>query len=228
MSIWQRIAELLKALASGESLASVFERLRTPPERSVAFTIAVISLAAKMAKADGHVTPNEVRAFREVFHIPPGDEAAAARVFNLARQDVAGFDIYAARIGAMFGEDKTILENLLEGLFHIATADGHFHDAEDAFLAEVTRAFGLEERVLRSVRARYVPGAAPDPYAVLGVDPDTPVTEIRARWRQLVRESHPDHLLARGVPEEAMVLANRKLAALNDAWREIQAEARVQ
>ena len=200
MSVWKRIAEALKALASGESLSEIFDRLRTPPERSVAFTIAVISLGAKMAKADGQVTRNEVRAFREIFHIPPEDEAAAARVFNLARQDVAGFDVYAARIGAMFDDDPALRENLLEGLFHIAMADGTYHDAENNFLSRVATALRLDARTFQAVRARYVPGAEPDPYTVLGVSPDTPLPEIRRHWRQLVRDTHPDRLMAHGVP----------------------------
>lgn len=100
MSIWTRISEALAALAKGEGLSAVFERLRTPPERSVGFTIAVIALSAKMAKADGLVTRDEVMAFREVFHIDPSEEANAAKLFNLARQDVAGFEEYAQRIRA--------------------------------------------------------------------------------------------------------------------------------
>ena len=105
MSIWSRISEAVAALvARGEALSAFFDRRRTPPERSVAFTIAVVSLGAKMAKADGQVRPVEVAAFRDVFQIAPKDEAAAARVFNLARQDVAGFDIYARRIARMFSD----------------------------------------------------------------------------------------------------------------------------
>ena len=91
MSVWARIAAALQALASGEALSNLFDMLRTPPERSVAFTIAVIALGAKMAKADGLVTKDEVAAFRQVFTIPKSEEENAARVFNLARQDVAGF-----------------------------------------------------------------------------------------------------------------------------------------
>ena len=127
MSIWTRISDAVSALANGESLSEVFDRLRTPPEKTVAFTIAVIALSAKMAKADGLVTRDEVMAFREVFSIPPEDEAGAAKVFNLARQDVAGFDDYARRIRAMFGEDHGTLCDLMEGLFHIAMADGTYH-----------------------------------------------------------------------------------------------------
>ncbi|MGB0903458.1 MAG: TerB family tellurite resistance protein, partial [Mangrovicoccus sp.] len=102
MSIWSRIGAAVSALAQGEPLAEVFDRLRAPPERSVAFTIAVIALGAKMAKADGQVTRNEVAAFRQVFHIPKAEEDNAARVFNLARQDVAGYEHYARRIRKMF------------------------------------------------------------------------------------------------------------------------------
>lgn len=223
MSIWTRIADALSALASGEGLTAVFDRLRTPPEKTVAFTIAVIALSAKMAKADGQVTRDEVMAFREVFHIPREDEAGAARVFNLARQDVAGFEDYAKRIRAMFGQDQGTLCDLMEGLFHIAMADGTYHPGEDAFLLRVAEIFELPEGAFRRLKSRFVPDAEPDPYDVLGVDPDMPIEEIRATWRQLVRDSHPDRMIARGVPEEAVKLSERRLIDINRAWDEIAA-----
>jgi DnaJ like chaperone protein len=169
MSIWSRISEALAALAKGEGLSAVFERLRTAPERSVAFTIAVIALGAKMAKADGQVTRDEVTAFREVFHIPASEERAAARVFNMAREDVAGFEDYAARIAAMFRSDDkpcgqdSVLCDLMEGLFHIAAADGTYHPGEDAFLERVAEIFGLDRAMFERMRARHTPGGAPDP-----------------------------------------------------------------
>lgn len=222
MSIWSRIAEAIAALANGESLSEVFEKLRGEPDRSVGFTIAVIALGAKMAKADGRVTKDEVVAFREVFLIPEAEEANAARVFNLARQDVAGFDIYARRIKAMYGDDDRPLCDLLEGLFHIAVADGVYHPKEDDFLHEVASIFGFDERRFRGVRAQFVKEAERDPYDVLGVDPNAPMDEVRKAWRQLVRETHPDQMMARGVPEEAVKLAERRMVAINRAWEEIQ------
>ncbi len=223
MSIWTRIADALSALASGEGLTAVFDRLRTPPEKTVAFTIAVIALSAKMAKADGLVTRDEVMAFREVFNIPAEDEAGAARVFNLARQDVAGFEEYAKRIRAMFGQDRGTLCDLMEGLFHIAMADGTYHPGEDAFLLRVAEIFDLPEGSFRRLKSRFVPDAEQDPYDVLGVDRDMPLSEIRAAWRQLVRDSHPDRMIARGVPEEAVKLSERRLIDINRAWEEIAA-----
>ncbi|MGR3805012.1 molecular chaperone DjiA [Marinibacterium profundimaris] len=221
MSIWTRITAAISALAQGEGLAEVFDRLRTPPERSVAFTIAVIALGAKMAKADGQVTRAEVTAFREVFQIAPEDEANAAKVFNLARMDVAGYDVYAERIHNMFQHDPTTLWDLMEGLFHIAVADGVYHPDEELFLEDVSRIFGLPRHEFRAMRARYVPDAAPDPYTVLGVTPDMDVAEIRRVWRRLVRETHPDAMLARGLPEEAIKLAEKRLIKINRAWEEI-------
>ncbi|WP_299960009.1 molecular chaperone DjiA [uncultured Roseobacter sp.] len=221
MSIWSRISEALSALTAGEGLSAVFDRLRSPPERSVAFTIAVIALGAKMAKADGQVTRDEVTAFREVFHIASQDEQGAAKVFNLARQDVAGFEDYASRIREMFASQPETLRDLLEGLFHIAMADGFYHPNEDAFLERVTEIFGLPQAEFNRLRMRFAPEARQDPYAVLGVTPDTPPQDVRRAWRRLVRENHPDAMIARGVPEEAMQLAQKRMADINRAWDEI-------
>ncbi len=225
MTIWERINEAIAALRQGESLAEVFERLRTPPERSVAFTIAVIALGAKMAKADGQVTRDEVTAFREVFQIAPDDEAQAAKVFNLARQDVAGYEEYARRIRGLFEDDHGCFCDLMEGLFHIAMADGMYHPNEDQFLEHVAELWGMKRAKFLAIKTRFVPDTDPDPYYILGVDPQTPIGDIRKAWRQLVRDTHPDAMMARGVPEEAIKLAERKLIDINRAWEEINGKA---
>lgn len=222
MSIWTRISQALQALTQGESLAAVFDHLRTPPERSVGFTIAVIALGAKMAKADGQVTRDEVRAFRQVFHIPAQDTAAASRVFDLARQDVAGYQDYARKIARMFGDDRSVLCDLMEGLFHIAMADGTYHAKENDFLVQVAEIFGLGESRFRQLRTRFVPDATPDPWSVLGASPDQSLEDVRKLWRQAVREAHPDQMIARGLPEEAVRMAERRMVDLNRAWEEIQ------
>jgi DnaJ like chaperone protein len=221
MSIWKRISDALAALAQGEGLSAVFEKLRTPPERTIGFTIAVIALGAKMAKADGLVTRDEVTAFRQVFHIPASETQNAARVFDLARKDVAGFDLYAARIRDMFGAGHQALVDLLEGLFYIAVADGRYHPNENVFLEEVARIFGVQSRDFVNMRARFVPDENPDPYCVLGVDPSADAETVRQAWRALVREYHPDRMIARGVPEEAMKLAEKRLIQANWAYEEI-------
>lgn len=225
MSIWSRMADAIAALAQGEGLSAVFDKLRAPPDRTVAFAIAVIALGAKMAKADGIVTKDEVVAFREVFLIPPEEEANAARVFNLARQDVAGYEIYAGRIKAMYSDNDAPLCDLMEGLFHIAMADGIYHPKEDAFLRDVATIFGFDDRRFRGIRAQFVADADRDPFDVLGVEPTATMEDVRAAWRKLVRETHPDQMIARGVPEEAVKLAEGRMVAINRAWEEIQKAA---
>jgi DnaJ like chaperone protein len=220
MSISTRIAEAISAIvARGESLLAIFERRR--PEESVAFTIAVIGLGAKMAKADGLVRAAEVAAFRQVFEIAPEDEAAAARVFDLARQDVAGFETYATRIARMFRHRPTVLEDILEGLFQIALADGRYHEGEEDFLRTVAGIFHIAPEAFTHVEARHLEGHREDPWQVLGVARDASLPEVRARWRELVRLHHPDKMIARGLPPETVNLANARIAAINRAWEEI-------
>ncbi|MBC6407237.1 MAG: DnaJ family molecular chaperone [Rhodobacteraceae bacterium] len=231
MSIWNRISNIIAGLGQVPSLAHVFERLHRPPQYSVAFTIAVIALGAKMAKADGRVTVDEINAFREVFHIAPADEANAARVFDLARRDVAGYQDYARRIRRLFAENDACLIDVLEGLFYIAAADGYYHPNEDRFLTTLAEIWGIPWERFQAIRARFAPqgagktGGAGDPYHVLGLTSGAPLAEVRRAWRRLVRETHPDAMAARGLPPEAIGLANGKMAAINAAWAQINGKA---
>src|SRR5262249_13309080 len=142
------------------------------PRRRVTFTIAVIALGAKMAKADGEVTRDEVAAFNEVFSVPPGEEAHLRTIFDLARRSTHGFESYARQVGRLFADDRAVLEDLLGGLFHIALADGAVCAAEDSYLREVARHFGFDAEAYARIRATHcgsAPAAADDPYAVLGL-----------------------------------------------------------
>lgn len=225
MSIWTRIGDAISALLDGEPLSAVLEKLTTPPERTVAFTIAVIALGAKMAKADGQVTANEVAAFRQIFTIPPGEESHAARIFNLARTDVNGYESYARQIGKMFSDRPEMLADLLEGLVFIAIADGSYHPEEDAFLLRVAEIFELPNQKLREIKARLIQDFS-DPYGILGLTSDVSDSELRARFKCLVRELHPDQMIGRGAPVEAQRLAEQRLAAVNDAYALIRDERR--
>ena len=192
--------------------------------RQVAFTIAVIALGAKMAKADGQVDRSEVAAFKEVFQVPQSETANVARVFDLAKRDARGFEPYAQQIARMFRKNHPVLEELLEGLFHIARADGKIHDAEIAYLAEVARLFGFSEADFARIREANIGPDKADPYTILGVTRAMSNDEIRAAWRKLVRDNHPDRLIAQGLPEEFVMLANQKVATINAAYDKVAKE----
>ncbi len=197
------------------------DRLLAPAPRPAAFSIGLIALSAKMAKADGVVVPLEVAAFREVFDIPPEDLPSVARVFDLAKQDTAGFEAYARQIGTLFADEPETREDLLDALFHVAKADHALHERELEFLEEVARLLGFEGAAYERIEARHVrrPG---DPYAVLDLPPDATDLEIKARWRALVSEHHPDRLSSRGLPPAALKLANDRVAAVNAAYARIE------
>ena len=191
------------------------------PRQRIAFTIAAIALGAKMARADGDVTRDEVAAFHEVFAAPPGEEDHVRLVFDLARKSTHGFESYARQMGRLFANNRIVLEHLLDGLFHIALADGGLCHAEDAYLREVTRHFGFDAADYARIRAHHVGGPDADSdsaYTVLGVAPGTPLGEIRLAYHRLVRETHPDLVIAQGLPPECITLANARIARINAAY----------
>ncbi|HEY5048445.1 MAG TPA: DnaJ family molecular chaperone [Rhizomicrobium sp.] len=196
-------------------------------EPGIAFTIAVIALGAKMAKADGVVTGDEIDVFFRNFRVPSSEEGNVRRIFNYARQDTAGFESYAGQIAGMFRDRPAVLEDILDGLFEIAKADGVLHPGELAFLERVAEIFGFAPGEFRRIRASHFGPDAEDPFVVLGVDRDASEDEIRHTFRLLVRENHPDSLIARGVPEEFIRLANDKLAVINGAYDRIKKERRI-
>ena len=218
MSIWQRVRE---AVSRRGPLALLVGNPRDPRD-SVTFTIAVIALAAKLSKADGRVTRNEVAAFREVFRIEPGQENSIGFVFNMFRRSPHGFESYARRIRRLFGRDDAVLKDLLDGLFFISMADGHHHPCEHRYLRKVAIIFGVSEACFRQLTARYVPDAW-DPWKVLGVRHDASEQQIRTKFREEVREAHPDRLMARGMPKEMIELGTRRIADLNRAMHELRA-----
>lgn len=194
------------------------------PRRRIAFTIAVIALGAKMAKADGAVTRDEVAAFGEVFQVPPGEEEHVRLVFDLARKSTAGFESYARQVGRLFADDRVVLEDLLGGLFHIALADGRLRAAEDAYLGEVARYFGFDAAEYTRIRALHVSGEkdeSEDPYMILGIAPDASADAVRRAYHRLVRESHPDLVVAQGLPPECIALATARLSRINAAYEQI-------
>ena len=229
MSIWQRIAELLRALAQGTSefagsLLSALDPERwLPGGRDAAFTMALIALLAKMAVADGVVSAREVTAFRNTVDVPPEAQRDVERLFALAQQDVAGYDSYARRIARLFEDSPATLEHVLDGLFYIATADGYVHEDEYEYLRSVSDIFGFDAVKFEQIAAQHIvlPHEGPDPYAVLGLAPDASDEEVRRTYRQLVAEHHPDRMAAKGVPPELMSLASRKMATINAAYDQV-------
>ncbi len=227
MSVWSSIVEMAARAFDPEADPPEFGEECAPRPNDVGFTAAVIGLAAKMARADGSTTEAEMAAAAQVFRPPPGEEAAFQRAFLLAQQTVLGFDSYAKQIGRKYRARPCLLEDVLDGLFHIAGADGAVSDAELAYLEEVAAHFGFSELEFRRIKATNLGPDADDPYAVLGLLPGASIEEVRQAWRRMAAENHPDRMLQRGAPPEFVEIARDKTAAINAAYARIRDELSV-
>ena len=185
--------------------------------KRVAFTVAVIALSAKMAKADGVVSRDEIAAFRERVYIPPTEVKQVGKFWDLARQTPAGYEDYAKQVAYLFPAKAPILEQLMDLLFHIAKSDGDITAPEQSYLHSVASIFGFDDsefdRLLAINRS-----SGPSAYEILGVSADCDNQTVTRRWRELVRTHHPDTLIANGMPEEFVAAANDKLARINAAY----------
>jgi DnaJ like chaperone protein len=200
------------------------------------FAVSVVVLSAKLAKCDGPVKREEINAFKRLFRIPPENMSDVAELFDRARETADEFEPFADRLGEAFADNKGMLEEVLAALFHIARADGALTNGEVRFLQRVQVGFGLDARAWERARDGYTtsgaagspPGApAFDPYAVLGLPRDASDEQVRATWRKLMRENHPDTLAARGVPADFVKRATDKVAEINAAWDRIKRERKL-
>lgn len=198
-----------------------------PDARQVAFTTAIIVLSAKMAKADGQVTPDEIATFKRIFQIPPDEQKAVARIWGEAKRDAAGYEPYAQQIAGLFRNEPQVLEELLGALFHIAKADGVMHPEELKMLTNIGMIFGFDAHAFERIKHIHLGSDAAggtDPYEILDIGRDASDDAVKKKYRELIRENHPDVLMAKGVPQEFVDLANEKMAAINAAYDRITKE----
>ncbi len=193
---------------------------RRSATQSTAFTGAFVALAAKMAAADGVAVRAEADAFERFLEVAPDEFKGIRRIYDQAKEDVTGFEIYADRIGQMLKDDPATKRSVLECLLMIACADGVLHPAEDHYLKKVACRFGYSDVEFSSIRALFIHDPE-SPFAILDLPPDASIADIRTRYRKLVRANHPDRLMAKGAPPAVVKAATQKLAAINTAYENI-------
>lgn len=234
-SIWGKIGGAGLGLAFGGPLSALLGAFAGhvlvdrdgaffgPVPRDVVFTTGLIALSAKMAKADGVVLRSEVDAFERIVEVPPEEHSNVVRLFDLAKSTTLGFEAYARQIAEVLGDEPALIEDVVDGLFDIATADGAVHEAEFAYIQTVAGILGIEGPAFDRVAARHV--ARPDdPYLVLGAERALSDAALKRHYRALVADIHPDREIARGLPPEAIRIATQRLAAVNAAWDRIMLE----
>jgi DnaJ like chaperone protein len=218
MTFWRNIASL-----AARRVDDAFCDQCPPglPGEDPAFSTAVTALGAKLASADGRADPEEFSAFIEVFHPEPGGQRNIERLYDLARQTTLGFESYARRLAKRYRGCPQLLEDVLDGLFHIAEADGVVTAEELSYLERVSELFGLSPLTFQRLRALHLGAEPGDPYVILNVPHDAPDADVHAAWRHALAEAHPDRVLARGLPAEFVEVANAKASSINAAHDEI-------
>jgi DnaJ like chaperone protein len=196
--------------------------------REEVFAITVTVLAAKLCKCDGPVKRTEIDAFKRNFRIPPSSARGIGRLFDQARDSIDSFEPYAAQLAEAFADSRGVLEQVLGSLFNIARADGPLNAREHEFLCRVHRRLALDQvswdRAFGETPRRPMEVDADDPYLQLGVIRSASGEELRATWKRLMRENHPDSLASRGVPADFVARASEKVARINAAWDRIKRE----
>ncbi len=214
----------LAAYAYEDEIRQVVGRFKPSPDptRTTAFTVGVIALGAKMASVDGEVTGDEIRAFRQVFEVDETEIGNFERVFEMAKRQPDSYEAYARQLAGLFEPGSTVLEELMHCLFHVATVDGELNPREHAYLRNVAEIFGFDEQGFERLSAHHMEFMACEPCLVLGGPADAPVDEIKAAYRRLVREHHPDRLIGLGMPEEAIRVATDRLATITQAYERLK------
>jgi DnaJ like chaperone protein len=223
MSFWRKIAGLAVRNLDEADCPTCPPGL---PGEDPAFTTAVTALGAKLAKADGRAQASEYEAFAEVFQPEPGSQGNVRRLYQLARQTTRGFESYARRLAKRYRHCPQLLEDVVDGLFFVATSDGAVTQDELAYLERVSQLFGQSPLTFRRLKATHLGFEKEDPYEVLGVPHDASDAEVRAAWKAELSDAHPDRARARGLPDEFIEVAEAKAAAINAAFDAVMRERR--
>lgn len=185
---------------------------------------AVTALGAKLARADGSSDQVEFESFIEAFPPGPTSEPQIRRLYGLAGETTLGYEAYARRIGKRYSRCPELLEKVVDGLFHVAEADGAVTGDELDFLERVSTLVGLSPLKFRRLRTKHLGAPADDPYHILGVEPDAPDEVVRAAWRKALSEHHPDRAANQG--GERLAAAERRASAINAAFDAVLRERR--
>ena len=199
---------------------SGFQRGFAPPQQ--VFAIALIILTAKLAKADGQVSKEELIAIKNKLKIPDHEIGQVGKIFNKAKEDSLGYEPYAQQITQIYKNNPAVLDEVINILFYIAEADGKVSESEIAMIRNIARIFGINQSQFEGIRESRKGSDKLNPYVVLGCDPNDDFASIRKKYLNLTKAHHPDVLMSKGVPNEVIEESKKKMRAINSAFDQIE------
>ena len=213
------LGSIIGGKVSRSKSAGGFRSFRQPQQ---VFALSLIVLSAKLSKADGSVSREELVAVKDKLKIPENELDQVGKIFNQAKTEAAGYEPYAQQIAQIYKKNSQVLEEVINILFYIAEADGHISEAELNMIEHIAQIFGLSSSQYNSIKESRKNSDKLNPYVVLESKSDDDLQVIRKRYLKLSKEHHPDLLLSKGVPEEVIEESKKKMRAINSAWDQVQ------
>ena len=186
------------------------------------FALSLIVLSAKLSKADGQVSREELIAVKDKLKIPDSELDQVGKIFNKAKEESTGYEPYARQIAEVYKGNLNIMEEVINTLFYIAESDGNVSDKELEMIEDIARIFGLNDIQINGIKESRKSSDKLNPYIVLESKPEDSLDTIRKRYLKLSKEHHPDLLMSKGVPQEVLDESKAKMRTVNSAWSKIQ------
>ena len=239
MNIWGKIIGSTSGFALGGPIGALIggaaghaiDKMQPPKKRAdklalkqIGFTIGIIVLSAKMAKADGKVTKQEILAFKNKIDVPDTEMKNVAFLWDQAKKSTQGYEVYAQQISNLLEKNSPVLEELLNLLIVIAEADGKITHPEIIYLKRVSEIFSFSNEDFERIISYKIKDRS-NPYKVLGVSEKTPISEVKKIWKKLVTKHHPDLLISQGMPKELIKKNTQRLTEINNAWETIKKQS---
>ena len=186
------------------------------------FALSLIILTAKLSKADGYVSREELVAVKQKLKIPEHEIDQVGKIFNKAKEDSLGYEPYAQQIAQIYRNNPAVLGEVINTLFYIAESDSNVSDSEIAMIRDIAKIFGLSKSQFEGIKESRKSSDKLNPYVVLGCNPNDDFSDIRKKYLILSKEHHPDILMSKGVPQEVIEESKKKMRAINSAFDQIE------
>ena len=213
------LGSLIGGKISGAKSGAGFRSFAQPQQ---IFALSLIVLSAKLSKADGKVSKEELVAVKDKLKIPDNELDQVGKIFNKAKEESTGYEPYAQQIAQIYKGNSNVLEEVINILFYIAEADGNVSNSELKMIEHIAQIFGLSQIQFNGIKEGRKSSDKLNPYIVLESKHDDDIQTIRKRYLKLSKEHHPDLLISKGVPEEVIKESKNKMRAINSAWNQIQ------
>ena len=198
----------------------------------------LVSLLAKVAKSDGRVSELEARLITQVLDDlsqkvsgVSGVREYLKEVYNSQKENVDNAYETARNYKRSFNLNYDTCVARLTFFLNLAYIDGEFNKSEQDIIRNIAYGFGIDKETLDEIIFKFDSfygsrfGAdhdeisqENDAFEVLGLSKNASLDEIKARYKELVRQYHPDILMGRGESKEVIERSTKKLQEINEAY----------